>query len=402
MRATLISTAAALLLAAPALGQLEWRVSVKIILNPDCADPASNPERCRPCNGDPDGDCDMNTVEKILLRYEGEYGNGRLVPMGRGYEFRVVEIVDLYLDPAWAISQPPPGLFVCFGGDRNGEECGGAADCPGGFCLDATHWFDAPVGEGTRDALELAALADYGGGVGPNRFEWNPDAMNVYVLGSQGSGYCSRYRAGSERHVIIMGQDLWRGAESVTPFHEAGHYLGLCHTHGCTSGNSECEASPCAGWVQAPPGDDIDDTIADKSCWSRDEVACYNFGGPYANLPSVQQERVLDVFDNVMSYHPPPQDRLTDDQLDRMADVSNGVRYPITNGLTHFVDGSAVGPGDGSSSAPYPTLVGGIVAASLSGTADIILLRSGAYDESVVISFPVALRASRGVAVIGE
>lgn len=426
------------LIPSAAYAQLEWRVSVKILLD-------ENGER--PCEGDEaDPDCNYNTDAEIIEGYEG-LANDLLAPISRGYSFRVTEIVELSDLPA-----PPAGFTICDGGVFDGQSCGtaclvcdGGADdgemctededcpdgacesdtcnfcqvcdggandrelcddnagCPGGFCaasvcVDAQSWFDVPIGGDGLVALETAVMDD------PVTFEWREDAMNVYILGSPGTGWCSTPMNG--REVTILGQKAF----ATSPLHEAGHFIGLCHTQGCECGVCDPDEE---GVCHDFPGDDfLDDTLLDLPCYQDlDAVSYANFETSYASLPPAQQQMVDNTFYNLMSYH---DDRLvfTSDQLDLMTDVSNNPwedpdlpgRHHMTNGYTHFVDPTGDdNSGDGSSSAPYQTLQGGLNAAGATGTTDIVMLRGGNYDQTIPVEIdaPVYIRASRGNAVIG-
>jgi len=424
---SLLAPVCALLICGPARAQIEWRVSVKIIL-----DYAGN----LPCDGSAtDAACQFNTDEEIYEKYEGVYGNDLLVGYGRGYSFHVMEIVHLYLDPLADELRPPPGLLVCDGGSRDRKGCGNDSDCTGGTCENAEQWCDAPIALATRNTLEQAALADFNGGAGPNRFEWRGNRMNVYILRTPESGYGSRYRPGSEHYTTIIGQ---QHAKVTTPYHEAGHFLGLCHTQGCGCGHCGDGSGECN---TVPRSDTIDDTLWDLPCWDRDQIAMWNFDGHvYADLAFYQMAEVDLALENLMSYHA---DRLwlTSDQLDRMTDTSNGIRSNLTTGCTHFVDASAnagaltgisacgvpracIGGGfngfpcehdthcyvplgvsgvcgyrDGSSGRPY---TGVADAADAANAGDIVLIRGGAYDESLIIQENVTLRANLGSAVIGS
>lgn len=326
-------------IASPAFAQLEWRVSVKFILDgnghraPDCPD----------C--DPSGGCecgDLNTDEELWDRFN--LANDDMPLYGRGYTFRLVEIIDLDLGP------------------------------------DAAFWFHS-----TRD--DLGALGD-AAQAEPVRFEWRDDAINLYIVGSNGGGGGLMPTFPWTPSIAMYGQVL--NYERAL-YHEFGHVLNLCHTHGCLYGTTSPD--PC------PPilGDDgVSDTPPDCSDWDHSAYCAYQFGHVCNQSELNATDR---AFHNLMSYHPSRR-WLTSDQLDRMTDASNGPRANVTNGRTRFVDAaSQSGFPNGSSTEPYRTFAEGLAAAAAN---DIVLLRVGNYDEQFVITQPVYLRASRGNAVIGQ
>lgn len=317
---------AALVSTSSAFAQLEWRVSVKVILDN---------------NGDRVTTGNLATDEDIRASYEA--ANGILDMLGRGYRFRITEILELSTVP---------------------------------------QWFNAPIDGTTRRSLHDAAMAD------PTTYAYRNDAMNVYILGSGGRGWCARPRDG-ENQISILGQ----GATIITAFHEAGHVLGLCHTHGCTSaGSASCDEII---------SDEIDDTLDDCSTWTQDEIAIGNYETPYDLLPQSLRDRVDDVWRNVMSYHDVANRFvLTPDQLDRMTDVSNAEYRFLTNGRTWFVNKAASAiDADGSSTFPVPVL---FVALLWAADGDGVLLQGGNHLETQMINQRVTLRASRENAVLGE
>lgn len=96
---------------------------------------------------------------------------------------------------------------------------------------------------------------------------------------------------------------------------------------------------------------------------------------------------------------------MTELQLDAWADTANGARDHAVSGTTIFVDAKAPAPPPpvlpGSSLFPHKTVQAGISVADESG-GDIVLIRPGAYNETLRITKPVTLRATRmGPVVIG-
>lgn len=340
--ARVISIALAIgVIANPALAQLEWRVSVKFILDengqraPDCpdCDPGANPCECG----------DLNTDEELWYRFN--FANEDMPSYGRGYTFRLVEIIDLDL------------------GD------------------DAEFWFHSTPREDIM-ALADAARAD------PVRFAWRDDAINLYIVGSNNGGAGLQPTFPWMPSIAMYGQVL---NYHRALYHEFGHVLNLCHTHGCSFGGANSEECP-----PIVDDDDVSDTPPDCSEWDHPAYCAYQYGHACSESELNATDR---LFHNLMSYHPSRR-WLTSDQLDRMTDASNGPRANITNGRTRFVDTASESwfP-DGSSREPYATLAEGLSACD---DEDIVLLRTGSYDERLVINQRVYLRASRGNALIGR
>lgn len=314
----------------PAAAQLEWRVSVKFILD----DGGNRPAADGALSSDAEVQAQITT------------GNQILDAAGRGYRLRLTEIVDL-----------------------SGVD----------------EWFDVDVVE-NKGGLEGAAEAD------PATYAWRTNAINIYINGHSSSGVCS--------FPTILGEDiifLGQGVRDTTILHEIGHFMNLCHTQGCICGS--CDPGAFLDECNRTPGnDEVADTLPDLECWNRDDIAQWTFSMNYSALPVGLQALVDDVFFNVMSYHG-TRDRLTNDQMDRATDASNDARVSVTNGRTRFVDldGNALLQ-FGSAGLPFVSVTGGVTDAS---GGDIVLVRAGTYNETLTITKPVTLRASRGVVRIG-
>jgi len=331
-----------LLLSAPASAQIEWRVSIKLILDAGGNLPAMG---------------SLNTIAAVQA--EVDFCNGVLDNTGRGYRLDA-QIITLAGQAAWS-----------------NVACTSTA------------------------GIEAAALAN------PAGFAWRTDAINVYVSHNNTcAGSCSFPGSGE---AIILGQ----GAAPGVLLHEIGHYMDLCHTQGCTCGNSTCAGGPPVQCVNTPGDDLIADTADDLPCWTRNQIANFNFGSNYASLPPNLQELVDNSFLNLMSYHglanaagtgvyPGGGTRLTEDQMDRMGDTSNGRRAHVATGRTIFVDASFGFPpvSNGSSVRPYVDLDSALAVAS---DGDIILIRAGAYARptgAITVEITM-LRWSGGEVVIG-
>ncbi len=387
--------------------QLELRVSVKLVHLNDGTPPGLDPN----CSA-------TNTPSEIQDRFD--YANAILARHGRGYQFRVVDVINLDPPPL-----PPPGFLACQSGDRFGRTCESDDDCNGGDCSEVTEWSRAPVGPGTRATIQTEARAN------PDDFAYDPDAHNIYIIDRCNSGFSSTLLADSVDGqdpdlvpVVLMGQRHRGGM--LRPFHELGHSMGICHVHGCPSwcgdGNDDCGTNPITF------GDDcLDDTLPDAPCVDTvDEIAMAQFSLMYDQLGCANKERVLDNAFNIMSYHadndsgypldldcpldtldfgcgdPVPvvcRHRLTDDQLDRLADRANCLWPTITNGRTRFVDRNFIGVIPACASVPqFNNFTAAVNAAS---PGDIINVRSANYNETITINKRLTLRSSRGVARIG-
>jgi len=226
-------------------------------------------------------------------------------------------------------------------------------------------WFNSDIDD--KDDLEKEALAN------PLQYQWRNNAINVYINNDDDSGISSFPGKGN---ITILG----RNPRKTTLFHEVGHFFNLYHTH--QTGDS------CG-----PEGDDcVADTIKDNKDWKKRQNIVD--GNPGANAAQVDA-----VWFNIMSYHS-TRNRLTSDQLDRLTDASNGTRSHVATGKTIFVDGNGVANGSpGSSTNPYRSVQEGV---SIANNGDIILVRTGIYNERLTINKPVTLRASRGDVVIGR
>lgn len=233
----------------------------------------------------------------------------------------------------------------------------------------------------------------------PQPYQWNQNAVNIYINEANTGGTCARP---TEQLIVIGG-----GSSGVgwLHLHEIGHYFDLCHTQGCPCGC--CEAGQ-SGECHTVPGDDnIADTLPDLACWDRDDIAQHNFGVNYASLASFQREEVDNVFLNIMSYHRSgcgqgaDVARLTELQLDHWADTASFTRLSVRDGRTFFVQAGVGGSQNGRSTSPFDLVAEGRNAAN--GGGDIVMIRGGNYLENLTFNTPMTLRTPRGnVARIGN
>jgi hypothetical protein len=140
-------------------------------------------------------------------------------------------------------------------------------------------------------------------------------------------------------------------------------------------------------------------------------VAQNSFGAPFASLDSFQQNRVDDVFFNIMSYlaagcghanQTTSVSRMTEQQLDRWTNTAYFSRSVVCSGQTYFVQtGANPQAASGRFDHPFPAVGGGIGASNSPG--DIVLIRAGIYPENLRLSTPITLRSPRGhTARIGQ
>ena len=314
------------LFALEARAQIEWRVSVKFIL-----DANGN----RPSGGIIDTDQDV--------RDQIDAANRLIDPFGRGYRFRLTEIVDLSGYPAY------------FSTDR----------------------------ETTSSNLMVIATNN------PASIAWRANALNYYVNAAPGVN-----EGITKSKLIVLGHEVTR--EAFT--HECGHYLGLCHTHGC-----DCDS--CTSCVD--PSDGLGDTLPDSLCWSQqNQMATNYYHSNFVDLTPAQQASVSNTFNNIMGYHL-LRKVFTSDQLDEIADISNGFRHNLTTGFTWFVDRDNTCTGRTGSSLCAPNGTGGpfqtvTTGVNTAGTNDIVLIRPGHYNEPMTIGKSITLRATRGDAIVGK
>ena len=222
----------------------------------------------------------------------------------------------------------------------------------------------------------------------PGPYAWNEDAVNIYINNGHPGGICSFPKDFfSDDHIVIIGAPY--DSNSALQLHEIGHYFNLYHTQG-----QDCAGcDDCAG----PESDSIDDTLADRACWNWGDIARYSFAN-YPNLSPNQSNQVDNTYFNIMSYHG-ARTRLTELQLDRWTNAAIFDRDHVTSGRTWFVDRNGTPPPGippewwrNSSLFRWTTVRDGLTYAD---DGDILLIRPGAYNETMTITKAVTLRATR-------
>ncbi len=335
-----------------AFAQLEWRLSVKFILDSNGNLPASG-----------------RINSPAIVTNQLVTINQNLDRLGRGYRLRLDEVVLV------------PGI---------------------------SQWFNYDFAKNNKSALEATAPAN------PTTYFWRTDAINVYICGTSGTnsgGLCSFPNTG--QNIILVAQNSFSDViiHEAGHFFSLQHtHQGELYQNqdGSTCSTNNCS---CAVWIPAQ-GDSgrIQDTILDHQCYtnSSNQVAIANYGMPYPSLQPFQQKLVLNTWLNIMSYHSPGR-LFTDDQLDAMTDASNdsGQRFNVATGRTWFVDrqNGCLQPAGGSGctsfgfGGPLLSVASGINAAA---PGDIVLIRPGNYNEQPTIYKRVTLRATRGSVTIGK
>jgi hypothetical protein len=327
--------------ALPATAQIQWRISVKFILGSG---------NMMPTNSDGFDASSVNLISRQAVIDNINFANQLLDRTGRGFRFNLTEIQDV-----------------------TGAE---------GF-------FNASARSlANKEALEAAATAN---AASRAQFFWRDDAINVYINNTS-SGICSFVGQGN---IVFTGS----AAYDTLILHECGHFFDLFHTHNSeqfrnANGTACTNGCSCAQLVGGDDG--IADTVIDHECWDRPTLV--------ANNPGAGAFQIDNVWLNVMSYHL-PQDRFTDEQMDRLTDTASVARRFVATGRTWFVDrncGSIIRNGSSrcdAFSGPFGLVRDGVNNAQ---SGDIVLIRAGNYNERTTFNRPVTLRASRGAVVIGS
>jgi hypothetical protein len=262
---------------------------------------------------------------------------------------------------------------------------------------------NAENGDELKDEFEANAINN------PGVYGWNASAVNIYIVRFGGANWNVCSFPGS--HIILV-NGVAGYSTATTVLHEIGHYFNLSHTfngrQNLNSNGTSC-TNGCDCALQVGGGSDgVDDTILDHDCWTnQNDIAIGNYGSTYANLTASRQAAVDRIWNNLMSYHGRQHftPYLSPDQLDRWSDSANDDRSAVRTGRTRFVDLNCTPlVSNGNSicgvTGPYHTVAAGVSAAAANGT-DILLIRAGHYDEPMMITKALTLRATRGTAVLG-
>jgi hypothetical protein len=324
-------------------GQIQWRISVKFILGASGQMPTNS-------NGYSGNSANLTNRQAVIDNIN--LANQLLDRTGRGFRFNLTEVQDV---------------------------------------SGASGFFNLPArSEANKIALEAVANSNANTRA---QFFWRDDAINVYINNTS-SGVCSFVGSGN---IIFSGS----AAYDTLILHESGHFFDLFHTHQGqdfrNSNGTTCTASNACDCAQLIGGnnDNVADTVSDHQCWDRAALV--------ANNPSASAFQIDNVWLNVMSYHL-PQDRFTDDQMDRLTDTASIARNFVATGRTWFVDRNCGSISrNGSSrcdvfSGPFGLVRDGLNSAA---SGDIVLIRAGNYNERTVFNRPATLRASRGSVSIG-
>jgi hypothetical protein len=308
-----------------AAAQLAMRTSVKFILSAGGT---------RPPGGN------LLTDEDVRRAFTN--ANNVLDTFGRGYQFRITEIVDL---------AGHPELY------------------------DTT----------TSNASAIIKMAVDNN---PAALAWRTNAANMYINNDPSGG------SDFNGMVVVSHNGTYK-----TILHESGHHFGLCHTQGCgCRGCTEC------GLTDDEVGDTLPDrecwTVDDISTNAFHTLyANLNaaqramVSNTFNNVMSYHEDGTHDVLTSGQL------DRMADTANGRVAEN-------IITGFTRFVDraNTCSAPAGNSTCiggfiGPFPTVAQGVNAAV---AGDIVLIRPGHYNEPMTLTKAVTFRATRGDALIGK
>lgn len=316
---------AALVSPREAAAQLEMKVSVKFILSSSGT---------RPPGGALLTDTDVRTAFTNM--------NNLLDTFGRGYRFRITEIVDI-----------------------------------------AGHSEAYDVEVKTASEIIKAAVDN-----NPTAFGWRQNAANMYINNDSGGG------SAFNGMVVVSHTSGYK-----TILHESGHHFGLCHTQGC--GCQNCTDCPLTsdGISDTLPDRQCwtENDIAVNYYHSNFAQLTPNqqvlVSNTFNNVMSYHNDGTKDVLTSGQL------DKMADT-------ANSLVQSNIVTGYTWFVDrdnGCAAPAGNsaciGGFAGPLPTFAQGVTAAT---SGDIVLVRPGNYNEPMTITKAITMRATRGNAIIGK
>ena len=325
LRCLLFFTALALVVSPrEAAAQLELKVSVKFILSSSGA---------RPPGGNLLTDTDVRRAFTNM--------NDLLDTFGRGYHFRITEIVDI-----------------------------------------AGHSEAYNVDVQTASEIIQAAVNS-----NPTAFGWRNAAANMYINNDSGGG------SAFSGMVVVS-----HNSGYLTILHESGHHFGLCHTQGCG-----CQACADCALTDDEVGDTLPDRECwtfDQIASHAFPAVYPNLSPAQTGMVSNTFNNVMsyhkDGTGNVLTTG--QLDRMADT-------ANSLVASSIVTGSTWFVDlNNTCTQRSGSSACmnntggPFQTVAGGVNNAN---AGDIVLIRPGHYNEPMTITKAITLRATRGDALVG-
>jgi hypothetical protein len=187
--------------------------------------------------------------------------------------------------------------------------------------------------------LDQAAKLD------PLTYAWRDDAINVYYVRCAGS-HNGVGQLPKDGRTVVVRPTFGR----LTLILELGHHFGLEHTHkgigAAVAKNCDEHYPETFPRIYLEPGDDgIVDTVPDHPCWSADDMANNTAGVDYEDLlPG--EERVLNTYANLMSYHVPVAEipetqkrRLTNEQWELILHKATTSRArEVAQGLQRVID----------------------------------------------------------------
>ena len=258
----------------------------------------------------------------------------------------------------------------------------------------------APSGGNTQAIEDHARQAN-------SNYNFRTDAINAYFVQGAGGfvGYCSF--PGDNRSTILYSSGGDGRPAGQLILHEIGHFFNLSHTFASCVCCNQVTNPGCSNIF----GDDgVTDTLPDFYCSNTNATQAQivtngNSAGllsaaVYGSLTLSEQARVDQTVNNLMSYRNPV-NRITEDQMDRWTAAANNQRLTSVSGQTFFAS-TAGNDGNSGLSGLSPVRTVAAAHTRVVRTDDIILLRAGNYNEAITLNKHCTLRATRGVATIGQ
>ena len=310
-------------------------------------------------------------VSNALFYTSAENANQWMATYGRGYRFRVTEIVEIG-GPSEGGTNGPSKWYYYWNA----------------LSIDIR---DPPYWGQFQSDTKASSL-----------YRLRNDQVNFYVMSpavTGGGGACP-IPPGEVSDIACMGIV---GTGPWWLVHETGHFFGLPHTHGGCGCPGTANCFQLNGYWVGDDGiaDTLPEAAGDQCFTSLNEISQANFNKIYFNCTPAERLLVDNTYYNVMSYHNPDtkdqvEDVMTELQLDRHADTCNSYRSGFVSGRTWFVRPGTLAAGNGSSSDEYRLLAQAVNAANVAG-GDIVTMRPGSYSvvEPYTINKRMTLRATR-------